>query len=905
MLKSHAKVKAQTTATETKLDIEEANRQSSDTPLPNRFSTLPEEPYLLATPSDKPYKLPSESRDNWRIHGLFEPREEYLQYQTFFWRDSTITLFELKTSHELVTPRKEAILRGTGDTRSGAGTPLHVQAAKKKISLNDYKNKTRNPGQEGTPVPDSHGDHRPGQLQSEQAADKSQDIVPAAGALSLGSKSGTSTVLNSSSVGERATKLRDEVDVLEKSSLPRSGLQHAAETNVHSGMKRCVLPLLVICISLNPSSSDRAAIEVAERHHSSASKTSPHPPKKHRIGTPDKAQAEHEKKSIESSHPQSRNSKIESSRTRPANRPGQNSRSDVEGKRNKTPDWLPKVEKNPASNHSPSRVASPKLALPKASLPSWIPDDLPWSDTHRLPPRLGDLPSIPKAISVTTNSKSLPVFSSRSNQTTSVHPTLHSPNHNTYDKPTQTITAQARGPMGNPPGQLGGTSVDERRPTPREHIRKGSLASLNERKEEDRLKDTVTPLEPPKIARKAVKVTPGNSNFFDTLKSSNQASSLDSSALKDEKSPLQQLVVRLRYNKSLAKNIQRILQMRPTPRKDFKTSNDTDAEQEKHHDTTRDLADQSTGQEYATGEEMVTLDGDIRDRRTSHVPDIPTAPRTPNAALPQSPNTTTPSSNLHRHVLTPKGESKSARLTTHASTPQRSLATPTPSSSDHGSDRGLGNHGAIAWKAEYDKHCGIATRLKRKMQAEFKSEDGDNNRSNKRAAAVDGIESVLCFMLAFIALTQYDRNPKSQIKVWESLLPLIREVSGVCQKWSHLHGLSLFLHSTCCSLLASLHPRTKIEELKGPDGEGDYLKKVLANLAKLQQLGTDFDRILPRTTFAKNYPDAYAEYQSLNPGISNKPVIAVRVGCKLLKEWTSREDFEWKPQTDEGLCGSL
>ena len=104
---------------------------------------LPFYPFLLTVPTDVPFRLGSRFVNNWAVgaDGPFSPEEQQLQYMTFL------------THHE-----RDSLLLAIGDWSDGAGNVMHDRPseaqsaastpngalAKKKITLDDYKNKKNN-----------------------------------------------------------------------------------------------------------------------------------------------------------------------------------------------------------------------------------------------------------------------------------------------------------------------------------------------------------------------------------------------------------------------------------------------------------------------------------------------------------------------------------------------------------------------------------------------------------------------------------------------------------------------------------------------------------------------------------------------------------------------------------------
>ncbi|RAL10777.1 uncharacterized protein BO97DRAFT_348700 [Aspergillus homomorphus CBS 101889] len=109
-----------------------------------RDQVLPLYPFLLTVPTDVPFRLGGRFVNNWAVSddGPFTPEEQQLQYMTFL------------THHD-----GDSLLAAVGDWSDGAGNVMSDQhsapqsaastpcygSLKKKISLNDYKNR-RKPG---------------------------------------------------------------------------------------------------------------------------------------------------------------------------------------------------------------------------------------------------------------------------------------------------------------------------------------------------------------------------------------------------------------------------------------------------------------------------------------------------------------------------------------------------------------------------------------------------------------------------------------------------------------------------------------------------------------------------------------------------------------------------------------
>ncbi|KAE8378739.1 hypothetical protein BDV26DRAFT_185541 [Aspergillus bertholletiae] len=145
----------------TKLPSERAYT-SEQHPIDRRLKRLKEDvlplyPFLLTVPTDVPFRLGSRFVNNWAVgnDGPFAPEEHQLQYMTFL------------THHE-----GDSLLVAVGDWSDGAGNVMSDQQSglqgatgtpwsgqvKKKISLNDYRNK-RKTGASPSPIVQEASSH--------------------------------------------------------------------------------------------------------------------------------------------------------------------------------------------------------------------------------------------------------------------------------------------------------------------------------------------------------------------------------------------------------------------------------------------------------------------------------------------------------------------------------------------------------------------------------------------------------------------------------------------------------------------------------------------------------------------------------------------------------------------------
>jgi hypothetical protein len=103
---------------------------------------VPEGPYVLTVEQTGPAFLHYSKQEaySWRRGTPFDWNEETLQYQSFVYRENPGVLIQ-RSAYDIERERKVKEHRMANGASSSEGTPLHNSVAKKKISLNEYKNK--------------------------------------------------------------------------------------------------------------------------------------------------------------------------------------------------------------------------------------------------------------------------------------------------------------------------------------------------------------------------------------------------------------------------------------------------------------------------------------------------------------------------------------------------------------------------------------------------------------------------------------------------------------------------------------------------------------------------------------------------------------------------------------------
>jgi len=106
---------------------------------------VPPDPYILTISQAEPrYHHPTtQEAYSWRLGTPFELNEEYLQYQSLYYREDP----ECFTQRSRLDLQRDSSARSYHNGQvSGAATPTTTSTAKKKISLLDYKNKKAGTG---------------------------------------------------------------------------------------------------------------------------------------------------------------------------------------------------------------------------------------------------------------------------------------------------------------------------------------------------------------------------------------------------------------------------------------------------------------------------------------------------------------------------------------------------------------------------------------------------------------------------------------------------------------------------------------------------------------------------------------------------------------------------------------
>lgn len=288
------------------------------------------------------------------------------------------------------------------------------------------------------------------------------------------------------------------------------------------------------------------------------------------------------------------------------------------------------------------------------------------------------------------------------------------------------------------------------------------------------------------------------------------AESSKSQTSKDEEA--RSLVVKIRYKKRLAKDIQRILAL---PSKPVKKQDTADRLRERSASDVPPFRDGSDSEEdvpLATSRSGKTPAGTTGQKRPSGYDSKEPALKRPKgpenadfakSSTPVTPAFKSPAPTLSKetgHLVTPKKTDaiKSVAMRrvesadSHAHTPQPGNLS-TPVSAEKPRTNGLAPQVVaqeIARATQEDAiFLPLGTTLKRKMDANQKKTDATEN--ERKVAFMNGIEALMCYMIAFYARDKKSglRNQAPNVEYWESFFTLWNFIEKLTIREPELHAL--------------------------------------------------------------------------------------------------------------------
>ena len=335
-------------------------------------------------------------------------------------------------------------------------------------------------------------------------------------------------------------------------------------------------------------------------------------------------------------------------------------------------------------------------------------------------------------------------------------------------------------------------------------------------------------------------------------------------------------LLRLKIPKSKRTDVQRLLKMRPRPKK---TQNDPGDKgvgigalpSDSRETVTANKPEPPRSSEKRKREvdEKANHESSNKRLKTPNHLDLNQKPRTPipppfkSPALSHQGSSQKTQSNQN---LTPRRDIKTAAMLRinseegEARTPSGMAKIGTPGAASNGTERGAGNTRDArstsnvssstnisttadalyrAWKNENGRLLDLGRTLKHDADVYYKSTDPvvKADRKKEYHAIATSVETVLTYMLGFTALDESDRIAKRvhpETSTWKSLLPYIGHVKNVTLGHTNLHGLVLQLEAICRAYIGTLDlerlvtepipfsvPANKPEDVPTPAAEKD------------------------------------------------------------------------------------
>ncbi|KAI9852052.1 MAG: hypothetical protein M1838_002021 [Thelocarpon superellum] len=237
------------------------------------------------------------------------------------------------------------------------------------------------------------------------------------------------------------------------------------------------------------------------------------------------------------------------------------------------------------------------------------------------------------------------------------------------------------------------------------------------------------------------------------------------------------------------------------------------------------------------------------------------------------------------------------------------------------------------WRAEHVKYLELGRKTKHESQEVLRTSSTEGaavEERDQKLGALLGLESVLCWFLAFAALDEVGRlNRKGgEAANWQSTLPFWRFVEGRCREFPQLHGLCLQLGAVCHEVIHGLDmERLRKGELPdsraGPELEHEvaavrreytqWMHEAAKRGRDLRRLWADGQRELAIDDLIDDFPQTWAkrgrgsrttarptpaDHDAVTfhlPLMSvSTPWEAVSAATSVLTEWAQREGVVWE-----------
>ena len=303
-------------------------------------------------------------------------------------------------------------------------------------------------------------------------------------------------------------------------------------------------------------------------------------------------------------------------------------------------------------------------------------------------------------------------------------------------------------------------------------------------------------------------------------------------------------------------------------------------------------------------------------------------------------NVQTPSEGIRSGTPTAPGSAERSARDARATSSTSSTTFVTDKSGDVG-----------MWKGENQKYTALGRTLKYAADEKLKDPqllkdpNGSNNTVIKNQGIAIAIETVLCYMLAFLAADEMQGGRKAgDPSAWRSLLGYLNFVIGQAEPIPHLHGLCLQLEAICRdTILLCDHERLERDPTlaagsdearpSAPNREAgavaaerervaraaaayEFRKDLVKNAQSSQQAWlTGYSR-LSTDDLSQSYPNTWAKRTKVPGAAKGKERLvfgkygdggfylplnqtssgleAVRMGLSFLEEWCKTEKVQWK-----------
>lgn len=833
---------AQQVATKSdKHNPESQDVEQLDTILVRMSKHTPSKPYILSVPSEPPYRIPSSQIGNWRRDTPFEAGEEYLQYQTFLWRDTSDSLLELRSVDEVELMHNKPLHKTEEHRVNGKSTPLQSLVAKKKIKLDAYTSKTKANTQTSTPINgnDSPLTSKPGVRVDQQKASELADEGKSLNSFAVKPAHRNASSVKPQIVVSGPAQMEHELTSSTKSAVSLDKVGESTDAKVKEGTGS----------RMKEGTGSRAEESIDSKVDTTKSPTETH------MLTPKSATDLYA---------------IQQSST---DREGQPRRALANGSQQK---YFQKPAKTNTAAMNAQREGQRQIYGESSSMEKTLSRDLPdLLATHEK--KLG-----------------LPVaFAQINPDKLSASPRLQTPLYViTSTRSDDWVTSS-----GNPVAM----SVPSKRKSSATKRSETKASSFKGRPSDD-------PPLPPMTRSPAGQ---GSQPLIDVHSDNGE----------DE----EQLVVKFKYGKSKAKTIDRLLQMRPTPTQDAKSDRSTkrpieqvsgrdkvEASRSKYPRSppATDNFDAADGKSATQAPSKSNRDsGTIASRSLYEPPQKREArdsieqerevKRARNRSHEVSDPQRTPQSIL---VSTGKAHEKetkqaSSRVASNeVDTPTMISQTP-PSSAPHDANTLSSVQGGVV-SGSSSHWNGVTNRLL-KLGKILKTASAQSRGESPKLAAVQGIESVLCYLLAFTASERAQPSRSGTLEIWHSLLPYAKEVVHKAWDFSDLFGLSQMLLAVACFKISGISISGDIKV--GAESTG-ALAKLLEVTKSMHAACRHAEQRLPSALVSERYTLAARVGSTASPGTIMAPETSVKFAVALLGEYTRQEKLKWIKEVDENIC---